>query len=84
MVYFSPEGRRFRSRTEIKAFVEENPQLKLSEQMFDFSIYRRRRVTDHSKRVAAETSPLPEVSPTTEPEEEPGTNLFFYIYFFNM
>ncbi|KAK5646830.1 hypothetical protein RI129_005294 [Pyrocoelia pectoralis] len=56
-IIVSPEGRRFRTRSEIKAFLEENPQLNYNEDMFTFSLYRRsrtRRVT-HSVDVPQHT-----------------------------
>lgn len=79
----SPDGRRFRTRTEIKAYIEENPQLKLSESMFDFSICRRsRKETNKRSSVSApveppplETSVPPAPAPLThEVTEEEGEN----------
>ncbi|KAK9711220.1 THAP domain [Popillia japonica] len=39
----NPDGRKFRTRTELKAYIEEKPELNLTESMFDFSIYKKSR-----------------------------------------
>lgn len=40
---YSPEGRRFRTRSEIRTYLEANPHLRYAESMFDFSVFRRSR-----------------------------------------
>ncbi|KAF5288026.1 hypothetical protein FQA39_LY15555 [Lamprigera yunnana] len=43
IVIVSPEGKKFRTRSDLKLYLEENPQLNYTEAMFDFSLHRRTR-----------------------------------------
>nr|XP_022905186.1 PHD finger protein 20-like [Onthophagus taurus] len=84
IIYFffllSPEGRRFRLRSEIKNYIEEHPELNLKEKMFDFSISRRptKRSRNESRRsttsrVTSEPVVVQEpAETTTNVEEEPA------------
>ncbi|KAF5307777.1 hypothetical protein FQR65_LT06648 [Abscondita terminalis] len=71
-VIVSPEGRRFRTRAEVKVYLEENPHLNLNDSMFDFSVHRRSRGRRLTQNIDTPQQPEPMV--TEEPAEVENPN----------
>lgn len=90
--YFSPEGRKFRTRSEIRAYIENKTDLQYSDSMFDFAktLKRVRKNPDTPKRApqpppVAETPDNPETSTAENSAEEEGRCrvllvLFMFIF----
>lgn len=84
---FSPEGRRFRTRSDIRAFLEDKTDIKYSDAIFDFSLSKRsRRSVTHSeipRKAAAEVKVAPpvEAPPVQIKEEEVEGTVLFYLFF---
>lgn len=71
---YSPEGRKFRIRSEIKTYIEENPHLNLNEAMFDFALHRKPRAA--SRRSLPPVDPIIPAEPlAVEDEVDTQTNL---------
>ena len=72
---FSPDNRKFRSKTDVRIYMEQNPKLNLNEQMFDFSLTtKRQRKSGNStaKKVpATEQQVTPAIQEPVEPLEPP-------------
>ncbi|KAI4466353.1 phd finger protein 20-related [Holotrichia oblita] len=69
----TPDGRKFRTRTELKAYIEEKPELNLTESMFDFSIYKKSRksMPERKQHQPVTEPPVPrENSPCESPIDE--------------
>ncbi|GJQ67326.1 hypothetical protein Trydic_g8225 [Trypoxylus dichotomus] len=68
----NPDGRKFRTKSEIKAYIEENTELNLTESMFDFSISKKsRKSTSEKKHSFTSTEPmLRDNSPSESPNDE--------------
>ncbi|KAK4880115.1 hypothetical protein RN001_008261 [Aquatica leii] len=72
-IIISPEGRRFRTRSEIKTYLEENPQSNFTDSMFDFSVHRRSRARRLTQNVEAPQHPEPVIPEEPIPVEIPNS-----------
>lgn len=83
--FSSPEGRRFRTRSDIRAFLEDKTDIKYSDAIFDFSLSKRsRRSVTHSetpRKVAAEVKPAPPVeAPAAQVKEEQVEGIVVFAF----
>ncbi|KAJ8916175.1 hypothetical protein NQ315_016314 [Exocentrus adspersus] len=67
-----PDGRRFRSKWDVRNYIEQNPTLALNEQMFDFSLVAKRQKKSSSGSNAKKVTVLP---PPPPPELKPPPEL---------
>ncbi|XP_068904442.1 PHD finger protein 20 isoform X2 [Tenebrio molitor] len=71
-IIVSPDNRRFRSRTEVKAYLEESKLMKYNWSMFDFSLHRHR---NRKKDIESEATRLSQEAPTETFEHEETSEL---------
>ncbi|XP_019869828.1 PHD finger protein 20 isoform X3 [Aethina tumida] len=64
-IIVGPDGKRFRTKSEIKTYLENHPEYELHETMFDFSLHRQRQ----RKSIPAEKKP-PVLPPVPEVEDQ--------------
>lgn len=75
-IIVSPEGRRFRTRMEIKAYLDNNQDFKYSENMFNFALNSRKRKQGNSSEIVVKSEIKPEPgtsdSPPADGDDEEG------------
>ncbi|KAJ8951858.1 hypothetical protein NQ318_019834 [Aromia moschata] len=67
-IIVGPDGKKFRSRTDARTYIEQNPALELNENMFDFSLSGTKRHRRSGVKKAPEVAPQ-EVAVVQEPPE---------------
>lgn len=72
MICYSPEGRKFRTRSEVRAYLDNRPDIEFSNYVFDFSMTLKRvkKQPESSKKAQVPQTPAaPPPSLPTEPAE---------------
>lgn len=73
-LFVSPDGRKFRTKGELKTYLEEHPELNLTESMFDFSLNRGARGKKKSQNTPSAEAEKP---PIEQEIKEEGTKQTF-------
>lgn len=74
-IIVSPEGRRFRTKSEVKIYIDDHPDYNLTDSMFDFSIHRSGRGKKRSSAPPPQQHPQREQSPVESKPVEEGNYL---------